>query len=64
MNAVNVGDVVYWYFVFDRPECEGVVVEIENNRCLVEQRDGGLVERRWMERDDFVSESELENYGS
>ena len=63
MDAVNVGDTVYFNFVFDSPDSSGVVVEIDNGRYLVEDNDNykGNKYRNWMDRDEFVSQEELDS---
>lgn len=63
VNSVNVGDTVYFNFVFDCPDSSGVVVEIENGRYLVEDHDQykGKRNRDWMNRDEFVSQEELDS---
>jgi hypothetical protein len=62
VNSVNVGDTVYFNFVFDSPDSSGVVVEINNGRYLVEDHNHYKGERcrNWMERDEFVSQEELD----
>lgn len=61
--VVNVGDEVYWNFVFGQPDSSGVVVDIDGDRYLVENNDHyyGEIHREWMDRADFVSNEELEN---
>jgi hypothetical protein len=63
VNSVNVGDTVYFNFVFDSPDSSGVVVEINNGRYLVEDHNHykGQRCRNWMERDEFVSQEELDS---
>lgn len=62
-DVVNVGDEVYWNFVFGRPDSSGVVIGIENDRYHIEDADRyyGEALRYWMNRDEFVSAYELEN---
>jgi hypothetical protein len=63
VNSVNVGDAVYFNFVFDSPDSSGVVVEIDNGRYLIEDHDhyNGKKYQNWMERDEFISQEELDS---
>lgn len=63
VDVVNVGDEVYWNFVFGQPDSSGVVIGIENGRYHIEDADRyyGEALRYWMNRDEFVSAHELEN---